>query len=136
MLIVTHPAPNRLDIELSAMLDADMMRAGLDDLFEKSQAITDGLLMYKIPSFSMPTGGALVVEMMRLPQMFEMIRHFKRCAVVTDIAWLRTAAEFEGAMIPQLEIKGFAMDDLDAAESWLTRSTAKEDEDDEPNVPV
>jgi hypothetical protein len=27
-------------------------------------------MMYKIPSFTMPTGGALVAEMMRLPHLF------------------------------------------------------------------
>lgn len=133
MLIVTHPAPNRIDIELSATLDADMMRAGLDDLVEKSQAVRDGVMLYKIPSFSMPTGGALLVEMMRLPQLFETIRHFKRCAVVTDIGWLRTAAEVEGAMMPGLSIKGFEMGDIAAAEAWLASGIVDYDE---PNVPV
>lgn len=133
MLIVTHPAPNRIDIELTATLDAEMMRAGLDDLVEKSQAVSDGVMLYKIPSFSMPTGGALMVEMLRLPQLFETIGHFKRCAVVTDIGWLRTAAEVEGALIPGLRIKGFAIGDIAQAEGWLASGLG---EDDEPNGPV
>ena len=86
MLIVRKPSANRLDIELSAVLDADMMAAGLDDLFDKSKDIGDGVMMYRILSFSMPTGGALAVEMMRLPQLFDLIGHFDRCAILSDIA--------------------------------------------------
>lgn len=139
MLIVKKPGPNRVDVELSAVLDADMMRIGLDDLFEKSKDVTDGIMMYKIPSFSMPTGGALAVEMMRLPQLFSVIGHFRRCAVLTDIGWLHTAAEIEGALIPGLSIKSFALDHNRAAEAWLAAGNVADDdvdEDDEFEGPV
>lgn len=138
MLIVDKPSPNRVDVELSAVLDADMMRVGLDDLFEKSKDVTDGVMMYKIPSFSMPTGGALAVEMMRLPQLFSVIGHFRRCAVLTDIGWLYTAAEIEGALMPGLSIKSFALDRADAAEAWLAGGQIADDEeeDDEFEGPV
>lgn len=135
MLTVKKPSDNRLDVELSAILDADMMRAGLDDLLEKSKDIVGGVMMYKIPSFSIPTGGAMAIEMMRLPQLFQLIGHFDRCAVVTDIAWIRTAAEVEGAILPGLKIKSFETKDEAAAETWLAQA-AEFEEDDEPNVPV
>ena len=140
MLSVKKIAPNRVDIELSAVLDGDMMAAGLDELVELSKDITDGVMMYRIPSFSMPTGGAFVAEMMRLPQLFQMIQHFDRCAVVTDIGWIAAAAQVEGALIPGLEIKSFGADDEQAAEAWLVQTavpnTADEDENDEFNFPV
>jgi hypothetical protein len=115
MLIVRKPSANRLDIDLSAVLDTDMMAAGLDDLFDKSKDIGGGVMMYRILSFSMPTGGALAVEMMRLPQLFDLIGHFDRCAVLSDIAWIRTAAEVEGALIPGLQIKTFGLENVAAA---------------------
>lgn len=89
-------------------------------------------MMYRIPSFSMPTGGALAVEMMRLPQLFDLIGQFDRCAVLSDIAWIRTAAEVEGALIPGLQIKTFGLEAVAAAENWL----ANIEDDDETNVPV
>ncbi|MEL6957479.1 MAG: STAS/SEC14 domain-containing protein [Pseudomonadota bacterium] len=139
MLKVTKPAPNRVDLELSAILDADMMAAGLDDLLEKSRDVTDGLMLYKITSFSMPTGGAIAAEMMRLPQLFQLIGHFRKCAFVSDIGWLQTAAEFEGKLFPGLEIKSFDLDEEAEAERWLTKDAASEDEeedDDLDNLPV
>ncbi|AGI66892.1 hypothetical protein OAN307_c11910 [Octadecabacter antarcticus 307] len=128
MLLIHKTGPNRVDIELSAILDSDMMAAGLDELFEASQDISNGVMMYKIPSFSMPTGGALAAEMMRLPKLFSLIKHFSRCAVLTDIGWLQTAARIEGALIPGLEIKCFDMADEAKAEAWLARFADKEDD--------
>ena len=138
MLLVHKNGPNRVDIELSETLDADMMAAGLDELFEESKDITNGVMMYKIPSFSMPTGGALAAEMMRLPQLFSLIGHFDRCAVLTDIAWLQTAAKIEGALLPGLKIEVFDMANVAAAEAWLA-GAADIDEDDNDfgdNLPV
>lgn len=119
MLIVTHPNPNRVDIELSKVIDAELMAEGLDALIEAAATIEDGVIMYTIPSFSMPTGGALAAEMMRLPQLFEAIRHFRRCAVVTDFGWIQTAASIEGALMPGLEIRCFDLADVADAEAWL-----------------
>ncbi|MBU2992926.1 STAS/SEC14 domain-containing protein [Octadecabacter sp. 1_MG-2023] len=142
MLTIHKTTLNRLDIELSAVLDGDMMALALDDLVEKSKDIKNGVMMYKIPSFSMPTGGALVAEMLRLPKLFKVIHHFDVCAVVTDIAWVRTAAEVEGAIIPGLTIKAFASDQEAEAEAWLSqrdvtaRADLEEEDDDEWNVPV
>ena len=119
MLKVTKPAPNRLDIELSGMLDAELMRAGLDELMALSVDINAGRMLYRIPGFAMPTLGAIGVEMGYLPKLFGLIGRFDRCAVCTDAAWLRTAAEMEGAMFPGLDIKSFALDDTAEAEAWL-----------------
>ena len=135
MLLVHKTAPNRLDIELNGPIDSGMMAAALDDLAEKSEGITNGVIMYKIPAFSMPSFGAFMVEMGRLPSLFGLIGKFDRCAVLADAAWLHLAAEFEGALIPGLTIKAFNMDQDHAAEAWLAQVDEDED-DDEPNVPV
>jgi hypothetical protein len=119
MLSVTKPSPDRLDIDLSGTLDADAMRAGLDDLVRLSEGMRSGRMLYRITDFHMPTMGAIGVELRRLPKLFALISRFRRCAVVSDVAWLRTAAEVEGRLIPGLEIKSFDLPEAAAAEAWL-----------------
>lgn len=119
MLTVTRPSPDRLDITLSGTLDTDAMRAGLDELIRLSEGMKNGRMLYRITDFSMPTLGALGVEFQRLPRLFALLFRFDRCAVLSDAAWLRRAAEIEGALIPGLEIKSFDLPDAAAAEAWL-----------------
>lgn len=123
MLKVTRVSPNRVDIELTGRLDAEAMRTGLDDLIEQSEDIANGLMLYTITEFAMPSAGAFAVEFGRLPKLFGLIGKFDRCAVLTDTAWLRTAAEIEGALIPGLEVRGFELGQNDAAEAWLAGRT-------------
>ena len=122
MLTVTKTAPNRVDIALSGSLDAETMRAALDDLIAKSEDVTKGRMLYTITEFSWPSLGALGVELQRLPKLFGLLGKFDRCAVLSDESWLRTAAEIEGALFPGLEIKSFPLKDADAAEAWLAAS--------------
>ncbi len=76
-------------------------------------------MLYRVTQLSMPTPGAIMVELRRLPQLFSMIGRFKKCAVVSDKSWIRTAGELEGLLIPGLEIKSFELEHFDAAEDWL-----------------
>ncbi len=119
MFRVTKPADNRLDIELEGTLEAETMRAALDELVHLSQDINEGRMLYTIRGFSMPTLGALGVEFGYLPKLFGLLGRFDKCAVCSDTGWLRTAAEVEGAVIPGLEIKTFELDQVEAAEAWL-----------------
>lgn len=119
MLRITKPAADRLDIDLEGMLDAEQMREALDDLLHHAADINAGRMLYTIHDFAMPTLGAFAVEFGYLPKLFGMIGRIDRCAVLTDTAWLRTAAEVEGALIPGLTIKAFGLDERDAAEAWL-----------------
>jgi len=119
MLKITKPSANRVDIELSGTLDADTMRAGLDDLIAQSEDVSGGSMLYTVTDFSLPTLGALGVELQRLPKLFALLGKFDRCAVLSDTAWLRTAAEIEGAVIPGIAIKSFELHEAAAAEAWL-----------------
>jgi hypothetical protein len=137
MLNVSKPSANRVDIELSGALDAEAMRSVLDHLIEKSESITHGKMLYTISDFEMPTLGAMAVELHRMPKLISLTCKFDKCAVLSDTAWIRTAAEIEGAVIPSLAIKGFALADAKAAEAWLDgrveeESSGGEDE----NFPV
>ncbi len=122
MLNITKVSPSRVDIELNDSLDADGMRAGLDELIEKSEGVENGLMLYTINDFAMPSAGALAVEFGRLPKLFGLIGKFDRCAVLSDVAWIRIAAEIEGALIPGLDIRAFELGENDAAEVWLAKA--------------
>ena len=124
MLTITKPDVNRVDIELSGKISAEEMANGLDDLLELSQDVNKGTMLYTITSFAFPDLGAIVVEMARLPKLLGLLGRFDRCAVLSDAAWLRSAAELEGALIPGFDIKAFDLEERDAAEAWLKTGVA------------
>jgi hypothetical protein len=119
MFTITKKAPNRVDIAISETIDSDGMTKILDEFLEKSKDVQNGQMLYTITDFSMPTMGALWVELTRLPKLFGLIGKFKKCAVLTDVGWIRKAASVEGALIPGLTIKTFELDQVAAAEAWL-----------------
>lgn len=137
MLNVSKPRPNRLTIELSGALDAEEMKSALDHLIEQSKDISNGRMLYTITDFEIPTLGAMAAEFQRMPKLFRLIENFEKCAVLSDTAWIRTAAEFEGAVLPSLKIKSFTLDEVEAAEAWLEDRDQEEGlEDDDYNFPV
>ncbi|MEM7461886.1 MAG: STAS/SEC14 domain-containing protein [Pseudomonadota bacterium] len=119
MLKITKPSPNRVDLELNGPLDSESMASGLDELIEKSEDVKHGRMLYTITDFSMPSFGAIGVEMQRLPKLFGLLGKFDRCAVICDESWLRTAAEIEGRLFPGIDIKSFQTNELEEAEKWL-----------------
>lgn len=124
MTTITRVNDNRLDIELSGRINEDEMRRVLDELLAKSDGMSHGEMLYTVTDFKMPTVGALAVEFSRLPKLFRLLDRFDRCAVVTDLAWVRTWAEIEGVFIPGLKIKSFEADESLAAVAWLTKQQA------------
>lgn len=119
MLTVTKTAPNRVDLDVSGRIDAEEMSNGLDELLRLSEDVNAGVMLYRITTFAFPDFGALAAEFARLPKLFGLLGRFDRCAVVSDAAWIRTAAEVEGALFPGLDIKSFDLTEVDEAEAWL-----------------
>lgn len=119
MLKVTKLSDNRVDLELDGVLDAATMRDALDQLVTQTEGMEAGRMLYTIRDFAMPTIGALGVEFGYLPKLFSLIGKVKKVAVLTDIAWVRGAAEVEGALIPGTEINAYGLDARDEAEAWL-----------------
>ena len=117
MFKVERTAPDRLDIVLDGKLDSDAMTLALDELVAAAEGMKKGRMLYRIGDFNLPTLGAIGVELSRLPSLLKLIGRFERAAVVADQAWLRTVSEWEGALIPGLEIRGF--ETVEAAEAWL-----------------
>jgi len=120
MFKVTKTGTNRLDIELSGKLDTEEMQIALDELENKSSDIENGIMLYDVIDFHLPSLGAIAIEFSRLPSMFGLMKKFRRAAVLTDKDWLKKASEFEGMLIPGLEIKAFNRDRKEEAEAWLT----------------
>lgn len=119
MLNVTKVGPNRVDVELNGGIDSNIMAAGLDKLIDLSEGVQKGRMLYTITDFDMPTLGAIGVEFTRLPKMFSLLSKFDKAAVLSDHAWIRTAAEIEGALFPGIDIKSFHLNEGAAAEAWL-----------------
>ena len=119
MLKIIPKNNNRVDIEFSGNLDADGMKTALDDLIEHSANVENGRMLYRITDFHIPTFGAIMIELSRLPKLFQLFRKFDRVAVLADKEWIRKVSEFEGKIYPGLDIKAFVPDEEDEAEVWL-----------------
>lgn len=124
MLKITKPAPNRVDIELSGKLTSETMAEGLDDLIALSEEVRNGAMLYRITEFAMPEMGAIGVEISRLPKLFGLLGKFDRCAVLSDIGWIRKMAEVEGKVFPGFDVKSFELAEVEAAEAWLKTGMA------------
>jgi len=120
MFKVIKKEPNRLDIEMSGKLDSKEMEIALDELELKSQNIENGFMLYNVVNFHLPSLKAIAIEFSRLPSMFGFIRKLRKAAVLSDRKWLKKVSEFEGLLIPGLEIKAFDRDHLVEAETWLS----------------
>lgn len=121
MIKITKQSNERVDIDVDGTIDSDAMRAGIEELIKASEDVEHGVMVYRITGFTMPTMGALSVELQKLPELFGLLGKFDRCAVLSDQAWIRTAADIEGALLPGLSIKSFELSETDKAEAWLGR---------------
>lgn len=119
MFNVTRVNDNRLDIVMSGKLDVEHMKAALDDLLSKSVGIENGLMLFDVIDYHLPSFGAIKLEFSRVPSMLGFMNKFNKAAVLTDKKWLKIASEIEGALYPGLEIKAFARDQKPEAIVWL-----------------
>jgi hypothetical protein len=120
MFKVIQKGANRLDIELSGLLDAEDMKIALDELVSKSKNIKNGKMLYEVVDFHLPSLGAIRIEFSRIPGMLGLMKKIDRAAVLTDKTWLKKVSEFEGAFFPGLEIKAFDRYRKAEAETWLS----------------
>ncbi|WP_323843977.1 STAS/SEC14 domain-containing protein [Microbulbifer magnicolonia] len=124
MYSVNRAGENRLDIAISGKLGPEEMKRALDELVEKSHGIEQGTMLCDVIDYRLPSIAAIGIEFSRLPSMLGFIGKFRRAAVLTDENWIGKISEFEGALIPGLEIKAFAHDRRADAEAWLGSGSA------------
>ena len=120
MLKITRVGDDRIEFKMSGRLDDEHMRVALDEISEKVEGIENGVMLYEVVDFKLPSPSTIAIEFGRLPSMIGLMRRFKKAAVLTDKTWLKKVSEFEGALIPGLEIKAFQLDEREAAEAWLS----------------
>ncbi|HLA29596.1 MAG TPA: STAS/SEC14 domain-containing protein [Pseudomonas sp.] len=119
MFQVMRNGENRVDVEFAGKIDSNGMKIAIDELRLKSEGIEHGRMLYRVGDFSLPTLGAIAVELSHIPQLFRVARHFDRMAVVAGKGWVRKTSEVEGALIPGLQIKSFDLSQEAEAEAWL-----------------
>jgi len=119
MLKITKSAPNRLDLELQGKITTEDMQEILDEFVSASKEIEHGKILYIIYGLDFPSIDAIMVKLSRLPELFRLLKRFDRMAILTNKTWLQKIAEFEGFLIPGLEIKAFNLDEKAEAEAWL-----------------
>lgn len=124
MFNVTRSGPHRLDVQLSGKLDSEAMTAALDELVEKTEGIEKGRMLFVLGEFALPTLDAIKVEFSRLPSMMGYLKKFSRCAVLADQGWIKMISEIEGAFIPGVSIRGFALAEEAEAEAWLAADSS------------
>jgi len=122
MFKVKNIEHNHLDIELSGKLNSKEMKIALDEMESKAEGIEDGIMLYGVVEFHLPSLGAIAIEFSRLPSMFGLTRKFRKDAVLIDKNWIQKASEFEGVLIPGIQIKAFNRDQRSEAESWLSET--------------
>lgn len=123
MFRVEREGPDRLHVEFSGRIDAAGMDRALDALLEAGEDLEQGRMRMTIPDYEFPSLGAIGVELRRLPSLLRFLRRFDRIAVLSPERWLRKAGEFEGRLIPGLEIRAFSPDQAAEAEAWLAQRT-------------
>jgi hypothetical protein len=106
---------------MSGKLNTDEMKVVLDELVRKSEDIANGVMLYDVIDYHLPSLGAIGIELSRLPAMLGLMKKFHRAAVLSDKTWLKNVSELEGALFPGLEIKAFDREQREEAEAWLSR---------------
>ncbi|WP_372864964.1 STAS/SEC14 domain-containing protein [Spongiibacter sp.] len=119
MITVTAVNKHRVDMTMESSLSKQDMQQALDDLFKLTAELEHGTMLYTISDFHWPSLGAVGVELAHLPTLIKTLKKFDRVAVLSDRPWLRRISEFEGHLIPGVEIRGFEADKQAEATAWL-----------------
>ena len=119
MLKIEREKDGLFVIEVTGKIDAGEMEEGLDKFIGMTGEIEGGRLLYRITDFELPTIGAMVVELRKSPDLFSLIRRFQKAAVISDAAWIRSFAQWEGMLIPGFDIKSYLPHHEEEARSWL-----------------
>lgn len=139
MFTVEKTGKDLLQIEIGGKITAEEMATGLDTLLPMAKDMAHGRMLAIYHDIEFPEAGAIVEEMKRLPQLFQVISHVEKVALVSDQKWVRDMAELESKVLPGTTIRSFASKDRAQAEAYLATKPQTEDVDDDDdfeNFPV
>ncbi len=112
-------APDLVVMGMSGSMDAVAMEVALEMLVPVMEEMVHGGALIRASNVEWPTLGAIGVELRHWGQMMAFIRKIDRVAILSDQAWLKHAAAVESALIPNLVIHSFALDEEETARRWL-----------------
>ena len=115
---VTREGPNSLRIAIAGQIDATMMEVALQRLSTEMQGMAHGTVLMIDEGAEWPTLGAIGVELRHWPQMMGMLHQMDYAALVSHNQLFRSAASFESALLPGIEVRNFY--DEASARDWLT----------------
>lgn len=118
MIDVTLHDPNHIELTATGRIEGPQMQAALDKLIALCEPLDHVTYLAVMTDITMPAGAALTAEIARLPKLMGLLRKIDKAALIANQGWLRTAAEIEGKLIPNLEIRCF--EDVATARAWLT----------------
>jgi hypothetical protein len=119
MLDIQKEKDGLFTIKIAGEITPAEMDREIEKLIDITKDVKSGKLLYDIRNFEMPGVGAMMVEFRKMPELFGLIKRFDKAAVLAEAPWLRVMAEWEGMLIPGLEIKSFGHKDENRAREWL-----------------
>ncbi|MEM7720919.1 MAG: STAS/SEC14 domain-containing protein [Pseudomonadota bacterium] len=115
----TREGDNLIVIETSGKIDAVAMEVALDMLVREMDGMHHGGMLMRLAGAEWPTLGAIGVELRHWGQLMAAIEKIDKVAALTDDQMIRTAAAVESALIPNLVVKSFDLNDEAGARAWL-----------------
>jgi len=119
MFDITPDPKGFVRLTISGKITPEEMQAGLEAFLGSLEDGKKTNFLYTISDIEFPAIGALGVEFSYIPLLLTSLSKIGKVAVIADQAWLRTAAEVEGKVIPGLTVRSFELGAPGDAEKWL-----------------
>lgn len=126
MITVSPVSTTRVDIALSGDITRSDMEALLTDLDKLTATMDKGHMLFQVNDFHWPSLGAITFELTHLRAFFKAYKHFERIAVICEKGWIRNVSEWEGHLLPWVDIAAFVPDEKELAEHWLTHGDTQQ----------
>lgn len=118
-LELTLDENNVAHMRVSGRMSADTITEGLS-WFETASEANDNLnLCVEMEKGDFENLTAVSDMFRKVGDVLRRTPALDKCAVVTDSQFVRNSAKIEGAVIPNVDVKAFAPEDMAPAESWL-----------------
>ena len=92
----------------------------VNDWFDELQSKYEDIPLYlEIPKMHFDGLGDLRQSFLGIAHIMRGMEQVERCAVVTDSPFLRSTAQVEGAVLPNMDVGAFGITELARAEDWL-----------------
>ena len=91
-----------------------------NDWFDALQSQYEDIPLYlEIPKMHFDGLGDIRKTFLGLAHIMRGMEQVEKCAVVTDSPFLRSTAQIEGSVLPNMDVDAFPIVDLARAEEWL-----------------